>query len=232
MPLADLNLSVRASNLPRIRKHHDGPRSGPLAVKTRCSKYATSARPTLTEVRNKLRDLGLPPRHASAPSPGRSLNGRLRLSDTTNHPVQLCDIDDEGRKLGRAPSHQRALFACPGHRAISSPSATRSTTRNKPKVKGRMITTIFQGEGSSGRSWRSASRSLARGLLAEDAARQHGTTADRGSDAWKTWRKSDKWRAWNKAVAPAVAAPAPLPAAAGRQASSLCPVRHRSPAIH
>jgi len=34
-----------------------------------------------------------------------------------------------------------------------------------------------------------------KGLLAEDAARQHGTTADRGSDAWKTWRKSDKYRA-------------------------------------
>ena len=31
-------------------------------------------------------------------------------------------------------------------------------------------------------------------------------TADRGSDAWKTWRKSDKWGEWNQAVAPSVAA--------------------------
>jgi large subunit ribosomal protein L17 len=41
--------------------------------------------------------------------------------------------------------------------------------------------------------------------LAEDAARAHGTTAERNSEAWKKWRESDKWKAWNAAIAPAVA---------------------------
>jgi large subunit ribosomal protein L17 len=30
--------------------------------------------------------------------------------------------------------------------------------------------------------------------------------AERGTDAWKSWRKSAKWREWNAAIAPAVAA--------------------------
>ena len=109
-----------------------------------------------------------------------------------------------GRKLGRAPKHQRAL-----QRALAS--ALFLTERdaefdeNKPKVKGRIITTIAKAK--EVRPLVEKCITIARkGLVAEDAARQHGTTADRGSDAWKSWRKSDKWRQWNAAVAPAVAA--------------------------
>src|SRR4029078_12679739 len=109
-----------------------------------------------------------------------------------------------GRKLGRAPSHQRAL-----QRALAT--ALFLTERdaeydeNKPKVKGRIITTIAKAK--EVRPLVEKCITIARkGLVAEDAARQFGTTADRGSDAWKTWRKSDKWRQWNAAVSPAVAA--------------------------
>jgi large subunit ribosomal protein L17 len=109
-----------------------------------------------------------------------------------------------GRKLGRAPSHQRALLR-------SLASALFLTERdaefddNKPKVKGRIITTISKAK--EVRPLVEKCITIARkGLAAEEAASQHATKADRGSDAWKTWREGDKWRQWNAAVAPAVAA--------------------------
>jgi large subunit ribosomal protein L17 len=109
-----------------------------------------------------------------------------------------------GRKLGRAPSHQRALL-----RALAS--ALFLTERdaefdeNKPKVKGRIVTTLPKAK--EVRPLVEKCITVARrGLVAEDAARQFSTEADRGSDAWKTWRKSAKYRDWNKAIAPAVAA--------------------------
>jgi large subunit ribosomal protein L17 len=109
-----------------------------------------------------------------------------------------------GRKLGRAPSHQRALLRSLGT-ALFLTERDAEYDENKPKVKGRIITTIAKAK--EVRPLVEKCITIARkGLLAEDAARQFGTTADRGSDAWKTWRKSDKWRQWNTAVAPSVAA--------------------------
>ena len=118
--------------------------------------------------------------------------------------MQSCDIDERGRKLGRNPSHQRALLR-------SLASALFLTERdaefddNKPKVKGRIITTIAKAK--EVRPLVEKCITIARqGLVAEEAAGEFGTTAERGSDAWKTWRKSDKWSEWNAAIAPAVAA--------------------------
>jgi large subunit ribosomal protein L17 len=76
---------------------------------------------------------------------------------------------------------------------------------NKPNVKGRIITTISKAKEVRPRVEKCVT--IARkGLAAEEAARQYGTTAERGTDAWKNWRKSDKWKQWNAAVSPAVAA--------------------------
>jgi large subunit ribosomal protein L17 len=109
-----------------------------------------------------------------------------------------------GRKLGRSPSHQRALL-----RSVAS--ALFLTERdaeyddNKPKVKGRIITTISKAK--EVRPLVEKCITIARkGLVAEDAAREFKSDAERGTDSWNSWRKSDRWRKWNSAVAPAVAA--------------------------
>ncbi len=110
----------------------------------------------------------------------------------------------KGRKLGRNPSHQRALLR-------SLASALLLTERdaefddNKPKVKGRIITTISKAK--EVRPLLEKCVTIARrSLNAEEAAGEHGTSAERGSQEWKNWRESDNWRAWNQAIAPALAA--------------------------
>jgi large subunit ribosomal protein L17 len=109
-----------------------------------------------------------------------------------------------GRKLGRSPKHQRALLK-------SLASALFLTERdaeyddNKPKVKGRIITTISKAK--EVRPLVEKCITIARrGLAAEEAASEFGTNADRGSDSWKSWRESDRWGTWNESIAPAVAA--------------------------
>ncbi|HYO26473.1 MAG TPA: L17 family ribosomal protein [Lacipirellulaceae bacterium] len=110
----------------------------------------------------------------------------------------------KGRKFGRNPSHQRALLR-------SLASALFLTERdaefdpNPPKVKGRIITTIDKAK--EVRPLVEKCITIARkGLVAQDAAKQHGTTAERGSSEWKAWREGPQWKAWNQAVAPAVTA--------------------------
>jgi large subunit ribosomal protein L17 len=109
-----------------------------------------------------------------------------------------------GRKLGRSPKHQRALLK-------SLASALFLTERdaefddNKPKVKGRIITTLPKAK--EVRPLVEKCITVARrGVAAQEAADQFAAGAERGTDAWKAWRKSDKWRQWNAAVAPAIAA--------------------------
>jgi large subunit ribosomal protein L17 len=109
-----------------------------------------------------------------------------------------------GRKLGRNPKHQRALLR-------SLASALFLTERdaeydpNPPKVKGRIITTLSKAK--EVRPLVEKCITIAKkGLAAEQEAAKHGTTAERNSEPWKTWRESPKWKAWSAAIAPAVAA--------------------------
>jgi large subunit ribosomal protein L17 len=76
---------------------------------------------------------------------------------------------------------------------------------NKPKVKGRIITTISKAKEVRPLVEKCVTIAC-RGLAAEKAADQFAVTAERGTDAWNSWRKSKKWSDWNAAVAPAVAA--------------------------
>jgi large subunit ribosomal protein L17 len=108
-----------------------------------------------------------------------------------------------GRKFGRAPKHQRALLR-------SLASALFLTERdaefdpNPPKVKGRIITTVPKAK--EVRPLVEKCITIAKkSLVAEQAAREHGTTAERNSEQWKAWRQSDRWKKWNAAIAPSVA---------------------------
>lgn len=76
---------------------------------------------------------------------------------------------------------------------------------NKPKVKGRIITTVEKAK--EVRPLVERCITLARNALpAQQEADQYGTTAARNTEAWKTWRKSEKYGQWNKAIAPVVVA--------------------------
>jgi large subunit ribosomal protein L17 len=76
---------------------------------------------------------------------------------------------------------------------------------NKPKVKGRIVTTLPKAKEAR----RLVERCITiakKGIQAEEQAEQYATGAERQSDAWKDWRNSDEWLQWNQAMAPAVAA--------------------------
>ncbi len=109
-----------------------------------------------------------------------------------------------GRKLGRNPNHQRALRRNLAS-ALFLTERDAEYDENKPKVKGRIVTTIAKAK--EVRPLVEKCITVARrGLAAEEAAREFGTDADRGTDQWKSWRQSASWARWNSAVAPAVAA--------------------------
>ena len=110
----------------------------------------------------------------------------------------------KGRTLGRSPSHQRALLK---NLASSLFLTSRDAVDddNKPKVKGRIVTTVEKAK--EVRPLVERCITIARNALpAQVEADKFGTTAERNSEAWKTWRKSAKYNQWNQAIAPLVTA--------------------------
>lgn len=111
---------------------------------------------------------------------------------------------NRGRKLGRSPSHQRALLRNLAS-ALFLTERDAELDNNAPKVKGRIITTLEKAK--EVRPLVEKCITIARRTLpAQEAAKEFATDAERGSDAWRRWRKSDKWRRWAAAMAPVVAA--------------------------
>jgi large subunit ribosomal protein L17 len=107
-----------------------------------------------------------------------------------------------GRKLGRSSSHRLAMFRNLAS-ALFLTERDAEFEENKPKVKGRIITTIHKAKEVRPiveRCITIARRALQKG----SAADQYATSAERGSDEWKRWRKSDQWRQWAQAIAPVV----------------------------
>src|SRR3990172_9457272 len=108
----------------------------------------------------------------------------------------------KGRTLGRSPSHQRALLK----NLASSLFLTEREAEdddNKPKVKGRIITTLEKAK--EVRPLVERCITIARKALpAQQEADKVGSTAARNSQAWKDWRKSAKYAQWQTAIAPGV----------------------------
>src|SRR5687768_6922238 len=104
-----------------------------------------------------------------------------------------------GRILGRAPSHRRAMLKNLAS-ALFLTERDAELDDNKPKVKGRMITTIQKAK--EVRPLIEKCITIARRSLPQaQAAAEFASDAERNSDAWKKWRKSDKWQNWSKAMA-------------------------------
>lgn len=110
----------------------------------------------------------------------------------------------KGRILGRSPSHQRALLRSLAT-ALFLTERDAELDDNTPKVKGRIITTISKAK--EVRPLVEKCITIARrSLPAQEAAAELASTAERGSQEWKSWRTSSQWTDWNQAIAPALAA--------------------------
>jgi len=110
----------------------------------------------------------------------------------------------KGRTLGRSPSHQRALLRSLAT-ALFLTERDAELDDNKPKVKGRIITTLEKAK--EVRPVVERCITIARDALVKGReAEQFAATAERQTDAWKQWRKSDNWRKWAQAMAPVVEA--------------------------
>lgn len=109
-----------------------------------------------------------------------------------------------GRTLGRSPSHRKALLKNLAS-ALFLTERDATFDENAPKVPGRITTTLHKAK--EVRPLVEKCITIAKkSLPAAQQARQLEPSAERGSDAWKQWRKSEDWQKWAQARAPVVAA--------------------------
>ena len=125
------------------------------------------------------------------------------------------------RTLGRSPSHRKAMFKNLAS-AIFLTERDAELDSNKPKIKGRIITTLEKAKEI--RPLVEKCITIARHSLPHKAAAdQLNTSAERHSEAWKTWRKGEGWKKWVQAMAPVVAARRKLIQLLGsKQAVKIC----------
>ncbi len=109
-----------------------------------------------------------------------------------------------GRKLGRNPSHQRALLRSLATALILTERDAEGED-NVPKVKGRIITTLPKAKEARPLVEKCVTIAC-RVLLDQENAAALKTSAPRHSEKWRAWRTSSQWREWNEVVAPVVAA--------------------------
>ena len=111
----------------------------------------------------------------------------------------------KGRVLGRNSSHRKALFANMVSAIFLTERETTELEPNAPKVPGRIITTLEKAKEIRPLVEKCITIAV-KGLAREAGASEFATTAERGSDAWKEWRKSDTWRKWADARSPGITA--------------------------
>lgn len=109
----------------------------------------------------------------------------------------------KGRTLGRSPSHRKALFSNLVAAIILTERDVTELDPNAPKVPGRIITTLEKAKEI--RPLVEKVITIAKhGLIADAKAVEFSTTAERGSEEWKAWRKSENHAKWVAARAPGV----------------------------
>jgi large subunit ribosomal protein L17 len=74
---------------------------------------------------------------------------------------------------------------------------------NKPKVSGRIITTVEKAKELRSRIEKLITLAK-KAQPHQDAAEQFATSASRNTEEWKAWRHSERWQQWVNAIAPAV----------------------------
>ncbi len=109
-----------------------------------------------------------------------------------------------GRKLGRNPKHQRALLRNLASALILT-ERDAELDDNRPKVKGRIVTTLPKAKEVRPLVERCVTIAR-RALPHQEAADQLEPDAERNSQEWRSWRQSERWIEWNQAIAPVVAA--------------------------
>ena len=111
----------------------------------------------------------------------------------------------KGRVLGRSPSHQRALLRSLASALILTEGDYEADDKNKPKVKGRIVTTIQKAKEVRPLVERCVTIAI-RALPQLEAAAKLEPEGERHSEEWKKWREGKGWKEWNQAVAPVLAA--------------------------
>jgi large subunit ribosomal protein L17 len=111
----------------------------------------------------------------------------------------------KGRVLGRIPSHQRALLRGLATALILTEGEYEDNDKNKPKVKGRIVTTIQKAKEAKPLIERCVTIAI-RVLPQIETASGLETSAERGSEEWKKWRHGPGWQEWNRAIAPVITA--------------------------
>jgi large subunit ribosomal protein L17 len=110
-----------------------------------------------------------------------------------------------GRVLGRSPSHRRALLRNLASALFLTEREDSDLDTNKPKVKGRIITTLAKAKEI--RPMVEKCVTIAKqAIAAEQASTEFGTQAARNSAEWKSWRESPTYTKWVAARAPVVTA--------------------------
>lgn len=110
----------------------------------------------------------------------------------------------KGRTLGRSPSHRKALMKNLAS-ALFLTERDATYDDNAPKVPGRITTTLHKAK--EVRPLVEKCITIAKKTIpSAQEAEKFGPKGERGTDAYKQWRKSDDWQKWAAARAPVVAA--------------------------
>ena len=108
-----------------------------------------------------------------------------------------------GRKLGRNPSHRKAMLHNMARSLILSVDADPEEP-GAPKVPGRITTTVPKAKELRPLVERLITLAK-KSLDSRRAAEGLKPDADHNTDAYKEWRSSDQWQEWNQKIAPALA---------------------------